>query len=312
MHTFQAMNTIFETSGFPTQFRTKAESWFAFVERTLSRFLPESELSRLNRSKGNPFLTSALLYQVLDEANRYFIQTAGIFNPYLGKLIENLGYSRSFEMLIGEQTSIYEENSLAKEITDSPVEFNPGMKSLSLHKQVSVDLGGIAKGWSAHQLAQILKRDGLKEGAINAGGDITIWGTKEHAMDIAIANPYQPEEDILTIHIQGEAGIATSSLLKRRWKDKGGNVHNHILDPRSRNSVVSDLTQVTVIAPSLIEAEVYAKCMLIIGSKACFIWLEKMNPRCAAIGIFKDGSYKIGGDLSAYCMEGELYDERIS
>jgi thiamine biosynthesis lipoprotein len=312
MHTFQAMNSVFETSGLPTQSSRKAESWFAFVERTLSRFLPESELSRLNRSKGNPFLASALLYQVLVEANRYFIQTAGLFNPYLGKLIESLGYSRSFEMLVGEQTSMDEESSHAKEVTDTPVQFNPGMKSVTLHKQVSVDLGGIAKGWSAHQLAQILKLDGLTEGAINAGGDITLWGTKERAMDIGIANPYQPEEDLLMVNIRGEAGIATSSMLKRRWKDKDGNVNNHILDPRSRGSVASDLTQVTVIAPNLIEAEVYAKCMLIIGSKACFTWLEQMNPRCAAIGVLKDGTYRMGGDLAAYCMEGGLYNERIS
>jgi thiamine biosynthesis lipoprotein len=107
---------------------------------------------------------------VLVEANRYFIQTAGIFNPYLGKVIEDLGYSRSFETLIGEQPSIYEENSTTKAGTDSPIQFNHGMKSITLLKQVSVDLGGIAKGWSAHQLAQILKRDGLTEGAINAVG----------------------------------------------------------------------------------------------------------------------------------------------
>jgi thiamine biosynthesis lipoprotein len=312
MHTFQAMNTVFETSGLPTRLRAKTESWFAFVERSLSRFLPESELSRFNRTNGDPFLASALLYQVLADANRYFMQTGGLFNPYLGTLIENLGYSGSFETLIGEQISIYEKNPLIREATDSPVHFNPGMQSVKLHKHVSVDLGGIAKGWSAHQLAQILKRDGAAEGAINAGGDITLWGTKERAMNIGIANPYQSEEDLLTLHIRGTAGIATSSILKRRWKDQNGNVHNHILDPRSRNSVVSDLTQVTVIAPNLIEAEVYAKCMLILGSKACFQWLEKMNPSCAAITILKDGSYKIGGDLSAYCMEGELYDERIS
>lgn len=99
MHTFNAMNTTVVTDCLPSQARRNCENWFAFVERTLSRFRPESELSRLNHAAGKPFFASALLYEVLSVADRYCKETGGLFNPYLGGVLAGLGYDRSFETL---------------------------------------------------------------------------------------------------------------------------------------------------------------------------------------------------------------------
>ncbi|QYR21281.1 FAD:protein FMN transferase [Paenibacillus sp. sptzw28] len=312
MHTFRAMNTDFVTSGLPDRAKAKAVSWFAFVERNLSRFLPQSELSALNRSAGRPFLASALLYQALSEADRYYHKTGGLFNPYLGRILNNLGYSGSFETLSDQREVRRQEGLLKTPLTGPLAQLNPAMKSVQLLPEASVDLGGIAKGWSAHQLAQMLQRDGIRTGAINAGGDISLWGAPPEGFEIGVADPYHPGEDLLTLQIRGSAGIATSSTIKRRWKDDSGNEHNHIIDPRSGRSGASDLAQVTMLAPDLTAAEVYAKCVLILGSRSGIDWLEEVCPGYAAIGVLKDGSLIFGGDLSQYCKEGELRYERIS
>jgi thiamine biosynthesis lipoprotein len=312
MHTFRAMNTIFFTKGLPIHSQTKSQNWFAFVERNLSRFQPGSELSMLNRSKGRLFMASALLYQVTSEADRYYRQTEGLFSPYLGAILAKLGYSLSFEALIKPVPVAEPFTSEESGLHGCPARLEPGMQSITLHQGVSVDLGGIVKGWSAHQLSLMLQKEGIRAGAIGAGGDISLWGTPKEGWTIGLADPLQEDQDLLTLRLQGTMGIATSSTVKRSWRDMSGRLHNHIIDPRSGASSDSDLIQVTVLAPSLVDAEVLAKCVLILGAEAGMKWITDKHPACAAIGVLHNGSMLQGGNMSLYNLEGGVSHERIS
>ncbi|MFC4304436.1 FAD:protein FMN transferase [Cohnella boryungensis] len=309
MHAFRAMNSNIVTLGLPARCRTKSESWFAFVERNLSRFLPQSELSSLNAANGNPFVASALLYQVVEEADRYYRTTEGLFNPYLGARLERLGYSESFECLGEAKRS---EPLLGAGLEGTPCLLDPAMKSIRLRPGASVDLGGIAKGWSAHQLSLMLQREDLPAGAISAGGDIAFWGTPDEGWEVGIGNPNGEGPDLLTLRLQGTMGVATSSAMKRRWADDSGQWHHHLLDPRSGTSSSSDLVQVTLLAPHPVEAEVFAKCVLILGSEAGTRWLEARHPECAAIGMTRNGSLIHCGNLARYRWKGAGSHERIS
>ncbi|GIP10935.1 hypothetical protein J1TS5_31050 [Paenibacillus macerans] len=99
MHKFRAMNALFFTAGLPELFRRSAMNWFIYVENKLSRFRPDSELSALNRCGGRPFAASPLLFDIISEADLHYQKTEGLFNPYLGAALCELGYSRSFETL---------------------------------------------------------------------------------------------------------------------------------------------------------------------------------------------------------------------
>src|SRR5579883_2225396 len=72
---------------------------FATWEQTLSRFLPESELSRLNRTAGEAVEVSNLLYDVLQTALEAARATGGLYDPTLFKQLVNIGYDRSFDTL---------------------------------------------------------------------------------------------------------------------------------------------------------------------------------------------------------------------
>ncbi|HJV47373.1 MAG TPA: FAD:protein FMN transferase [Bacillota bacterium] len=309
MHTFRAMNTDVRTYGFSTQMNEKVESWFRFVEEKLSRFKINSELSRLNRSQGTPFLSSALLFEVLDHAHSYHSKTGGLFNPYLGHVLCDLGYNQSFETL----SEIY---SVEKRKYDGsiqePLKMDPVLRSIMLSPHVSVDLGGFAKGWIAHYLSQLLKEEGVTEGVIDAGGDIVFWGNEENVWEIEIEDPFESDKEMATLKICREAGVATSSIIKRSWKDASGNQYNHIVDPRTQQPSQSDFVQVTVLAPNLIQAEVYAKCVLILGSEKGISWLEKIEPELAVIGVRYDHSIVIGSGLESYCLQGGMDFGRAS
>ncbi|WP_168735590.1 FAD:protein FMN transferase [Cohnella fermenti] len=304
MHTFQAMSTEFRTIGLSAHSQRQAESWFSFIEKSLSRFRESSELSALNRSEGRPFLASALLYQATSVADRYFRETGGLFNPYVGRALVASGYSDSLES--AKRTAHVANNAAAVPGTpEEPAELDRRMMGIRLHPDVSLDLGGIAKGWSAEQLAGMLQREGVRVGAIDAGGDLALWGTPEGGWEIAIGDPFAEERELAHLRLKRSAGIATSSVMKRRWGAAGSERH-HLIDPRTMKPADTDLAQVTVLAPTLTEAEVYAKCLLLLGAEVGMAWLEARKPAFGYVAVGRDGQVFRGGALADY----EDADER--
>ncbi|MEK5164316.1 FAD:protein FMN transferase [Paenibacillus sp. FSL R5-0527] len=312
MHKFRAMNALFFTAGLPELFRRSAMNWFIYVENKLSRFRPDSELSALNRCGGRPFAASPLLFDVISEADLHYQKTEGLFNPYLGAALCELGYSRSFETLTKPSKTATSSHNAAG-IGPHPAGLNQELQRITLEPGISVDLGGFAKGWSAHRFALKLQQQAICPGAIGAGGDIALWGTPREGWHIGIANPWQEERDLLKLHLHGTLGIATSSPMKRRWTDTEGKILHHILDPRRGTSADSDLAQVTVVAPNLPEAEVCAKCVLILGAEYGAQWLRDHYPLSAMIGVKHDRSIVVGGTLDQYnATKGGIPYERIS
>jgi thiamine biosynthesis lipoprotein len=250
---------------------------------------------------GNPFLASDFLFQIINTANSFYQKTGGIFNPYIGQTICELGYDKSFEMIQTKRNGLYNPNQIA---TEYSVEINSRMKSITLANGIAVDLGGIAKGWAAQQISELLRGNGITSGAIDAGGDLVLWGNRKEEWEVEIADPIDPNQNVFRFNIGSDAGIATSSAMKRRWQNAEGESIHHIIDPRTLKSGDSDLIQVTVLAPDLTTAEVFAKCLLILGEDKGKLWLAERAPQLAYLGVKSDFSLVMGGKLEKYCMEG--------
>ena len=105
--TFRAMNTdVFVAVN--TGRETERQAWaaveavkelFKESEETMSRFLPSSELSRLNSSAGRPFAASPQLFGVIAEAMKWASDTGGIFDPTVLGALVRAGYDRSYDQL---------------------------------------------------------------------------------------------------------------------------------------------------------------------------------------------------------------------
>jgi FAD:protein FMN transferase len=100
-HDFAAMGTTVSvaTEAAATGAGDEVERLFAEWELRLSRFRPDSELSRLNARAGQPVAVSPPLFEVLSAALRAARATAGLYDPTLLRTLEGLGYDRSFELL---------------------------------------------------------------------------------------------------------------------------------------------------------------------------------------------------------------------
>jgi thiamine biosynthesis lipoprotein len=158
--------------------------------------------------------------------------------------------------------------------------------TVTLPAGMSLDFGGVAKGWAAHQAMKRLQAEG--PALVNAGGDISISGSRADGSPwpVGITNPFQPTEEIEVLLLRA-GGVATSGKDRRRWM-RNGVLQHHIIDPLTNQPAATDVLTVTVIAPDVIEAEAMAKASFILGSHAGLEWIEA-RPQLAALFALDNG-----------------------
>jgi FAD:protein FMN transferase len=274
---FRAMNSNIVVAADGTDTATIAQGFdqvrkfIAESEQRFTRFSETSELAELNRSAGKWFQASDEMFTVLQAAYRLAQETHGLFNPAILPELKKLGYNRSMDELRkqdpeGPASGTQDEEVVAKQ-DFREIELDPGTKSVSLPKEMQIDLGGIAKGWIAEQAAYQLA-ESCQACAVSAGGDMFLVNLPRGELnwEVGLENPLKPEADLAVLHVKPGA-VATSSILKRQWKHSG-QLQHHLIDPRSGKPAETEWLSVTVWAKEAATAEVYAKVLLIAGSKS--------------------------------------------
>jgi thiamine biosynthesis lipoprotein len=259
--------------------------WFEAWEQALSRFRYDSELTQLNQLHEQPVRVSEILWSVLQAARQAEQLTNGLVTPTLLDAIIEAGYDRSFEELPHQTQAIADPVSVASQPLTAIV-VNSAARTVTLPPGMSLDFGGIAKGWAAHEAVRRLQAEG--PALVNAGGDIAVSGPREDESpwQIGVNNPFQRDQEIETLYVK-ERGIATSGKDHRRWT-RNGVLQHHIIDPLTNQPAETDLLTVTVIAPDVMQAEAAAKAAFILGSRVGLEWIEE-HSSFAALFILDDG-----------------------
>jgi thiamine biosynthesis lipoprotein len=269
-HEFAAMGTTVTvvTEAAAARAGDEVQRLFADWERRLSRFQPDSELSRLNARSGQPVVASQLLFDVLSAAVRAAHATAGLYDPTLLRALEHLGYDRSFEQLAGQTPVAPGEvpggGGWRRVVLDQRT------RTVTLPAGVGVDLGGIAKGMAVDAALDRLRTLGVRAAMVSAGGDLRVRGLPPglNCWPIAVDGGRGPLMVALT-----HGSLATSGIGRRRWR-QGRAERHHLLDPRHARPSNSGLWSVTVAAATCGQAEVAAKTAFILGPAAGIAFLD--------------------------------------
>jgi thiamine biosynthesis lipoprotein len=269
--------------------------WIEEWEQSLSRFRPDSELSRLNRSQGKMIRVSETFWDVLNLSLQTEHTSQGLVTPTVLNALETAGYSKDFDLIRSGGFEIDQEFTSKASLDD--LIMIEEEKLVLLPVGLRLDFGGVAKGWAAQQVIEKLEKFG--PALMDAGGDIMSGSAllDGSPWPIAIADPFHPDDDLEMLYLAGE-GIATSGQDYRVWKLNGMRMH-HIIDIRTGRPAESDVFSVTVVAPDVIQAEMAAKVVLITGSEAGLIWLED-QPDYAGYIIRMDNSKLISRHFSNY------------
>lgn len=286
---FMAMNTLIQSAaeGEPAQLQAGFEAvrqYFAESEARFSRFLEHSELSRLNRAAGSWFHASPELFEVVQEAVELHELTGGLFDPSILHALQQAGYDRSMDEI--RKLSVLP--AAAPEIWVRP-QFNetrldPKRSAIWLPQDVQIDLGGIAKGWTASQAAALLNAYS-PACTVNAGGDMMCLGLPQGqpAWEVALEDPLDEQNDLAVLHIPPGA-LATTSITRRRWlqgqrpgepASAAGRPRHHVIDPRSGQPVESNWLSISVYAPKATHAEAFAKALLMLGEEEILAFMSQ-------------------------------------
>ena len=310
---FRAMNTDFLVAGLSARAAEEVKAMVYLAETRFSRFSPTSEISRLNQTAPAWTAVTSLTYDLLVDATEAYHATGGLFNPFLAETMRTIGYDQSFEALTpvkdrsGINTCIAQKQDLFASPLPLPeqLEFDFATQSIKVATGATIDLGGIAKGWIAQRAANRLIASGIKQGLIDAGGDVVLWGNEptQGSWGVGVGHPLAEDQDIADLWLEGLTAIATSSIVKRRWQRFGELSAHHILDPRTGSPACSDLLQATVIGRDLVVAEQYTKLLIILGSAAGSRWIADRCSDLAYILVRSDGAIINSDNLNRYTKD---------
>lgn len=250
---------------------------FEDVERRLSLFRADSDLSRLNAS-GFIDLPAAVAEGECDVAGvvAYALAVArdtdGAFDPTVNPLMRLWGFRKGVAVV--EPPS---DESMRKALAMvgwrhvALATNDDGRVTLRLDARgVELDLGGIAKGYAVDLACARLAKAGAGDFIVNLGGNIRVCGRPDAAREtwrIAVRDPNDPSRttgDIVEL-ADGEA-VATSGSYER-FVEIGGRRYSHIIDPRTGRPVARG-GSVSVVAPSAMEADAYSTALFVQGAGA--------------------------------------------
>jgi thiamine biosynthesis lipoprotein len=163
-----------------------------------------------------------------------------------------------------------------------------GRRTVKAPAGLRLDLGGIGKGYAVDGAARALAP--TADFLVDAGGDIFASGDGPagDGWPVAVADPLREDADLGVVRLRDQA-LATSTVARRRWQRDGRWLH-HLIDPRTGEPALSDAISVSVIAPSAVEADIFAKVALLLGSENGTHFLRAQGAQ--GLFIATDGSWR--------------------
>ncbi len=238
------------------------------INKQMSVYDSESEISIFNNLKGtSPFPISAEFANVVKYALDIAESSNGAFDPTIAPLINLWGFgTKGIKETPPTQEAIQKlksENNYKNIILNN----NTLQKK---NKILSLNLGAIAKGYGADYIVKFLKKNGFKNGFVEIGGEISVFGQKHNntpwtiAIERPVYNHYTSRNLYKKLYLSEDCGIATSGDYRNFFKDKN-KTYSHLIDPRTGYPINNNVASVTVIAKNCKEADALATTIMILG-----------------------------------------------
>lgn len=289
---FSAMNTFIQSAAEGDADRLQVgfegvRQYFEESEARFSRFRENSELSRLNRAAGTWFRVSPEMFEVVQEALELHKMTGGLFDPSILGALQKAGYDRSMDEIkkIASLPAAPDERWVRPPFAKTRLDSRH--KAIFLPEGVQIDLGGIAKGWTASKAAALLSQYS-QACTVNAGGDMVCVGLPQDqpSWQVTLEDPRQEGQALAVLKIPPGA-LATTSITRRRWL-QGNQSRHHVIDPRSGQPVTSNWLSVSVYAPKATQAEAFAKALLMVSETEILAFM-KMFDQFRFLAVDHDG-----------------------
>ena len=257
------------------------------INRQMSTYLEESELSKINRARTTGWQEiSDDLYAVMNEAIRISNASGGAFDVTIGPVVNLWGFGPDARPDVvpddGQIKSTLERVGYRQiHLRESPPALRKDREDLY------IDLSGIAKGFAVDRLAACIDGYGARNYLVEIGGEIRAKGVNPGGLpwQIGIEKPLTGQRAIQRIVTLENTSMATSGDY-RNYFEQDGIRYSHTIDPKSGKPVTHRLASVTVLHPSAMVADAMATALLVMGPEAGLALAQREN--LAALLIIRD------------------------
>jgi thiamine biosynthesis lipoprotein len=263
----------------------------------MSPFKPESELSRINREAAQkPVPISREMYDLISRSIEFSQLSGGAFDI----TFSSVGYLYDYRKHIKPT-----DEEIAKAlpgINYRHLQLDPQRRTIHFARAgVRIDLGGIAKGYAVDNGIAILKRRGITNAIITAGGDSRLLGDRRgRPWSVGIRDPRRRGETAAVLPLENVA-ISTSGDYERYFEEDGVRYH-HIINPRTGKSA-SGVHSVTIIGPDGVTTEGLTKSVFVMGVERGLKLVES-RPGIDAVIIDAAGLMHLSRGLKNLCPPG--------
>lgn len=252
----------------------EVEGYFRALEEKLSMFSEESDITKINEAAGiKPVIVDTKTIEILSIALEFSKASDGLFDVSIAPLTMLWGIDTE-NATIPTKTEI---DSLLSLVDYKQIKLDKEASSVMLEKKgMKLDLGGIAKGYSAHGVTEIYKSHNITGALCSIGGNIFVYGEKPDGkpFTIGIKTPeVNPTEQILGKISLKNSTISTAGGYER-YLNKDGQMYHHILDTRTGYPSEADLLSVTVIAEDGGRADALSTTLFLMGSKSIAKYID--------------------------------------
>ena len=224
-----------------------AEEEVRRLDALLSRTSGSSEVSMLNGAGGEMVPVGAEICTLIQTAGDFTEATGGAFDITIAPVVSAWGFTTDSYQAPDREAL----QTLLESVGMEHVHLSGG--SARLDPGTMIDLGGIAKGYTADRVAEIFQEHAVPRGKVELGGNILVIGDKPDgtAWRVGVQDPKHPDEaDGLVCVLNLTDAFAVTSGSYQRYFEQDGKRYHHIIDPATGCPADSGLTSVTVVADS--------------------------------------------------------------
>lgn len=249
--------------------RVAADEVLARIDRSMSGYREDSEISRFNASPSTEWYeVSSDLATVVDYALQVSRESGGTFDITVGPLVAAWGFGAT-----GEPLELPDEQRLVElKAQVGHDKLQARLNPPALRKSAStikVDLNGIAPGYAVDVMAERLRGLHLAHFMIDIGGEVRAQGrnARGELWRIAVEKPIDAEPEPYAIVQLDDAAVTTSGEY-RHYYDRDGRRYSHTIDPRTGRPVEHSLASVVVIGPTSMYTDAWATAFNVLGTEA--------------------------------------------
>ncbi|MCI8630550.1 MAG: FAD:protein FMN transferase [Firmicutes bacterium] len=254
----------------------EAEKEINRLEKLFSPTIEQSEIFAINQYAAKQTVTvSKDTFDLIEKAKEYCNITEGAFDITIAPVVKAWGFTEEVKRVpsdeeIQQKLQLVDNNKLHIDKQNSTVYLE--------NENMSIDLGGIAKGYASNKVNEILKKNGVSSAVISLGGNVSVTGKRPDGTKwrIAVQDPMNSEGYVGILNVE-DTSVITSGVYQRFFEQNGKKYH-HIIDTKTGKPTQNGLLSVTIVCDNGAMADALSTSVMVAGlQKGSELWRKLDN-----------------------------------